>query len=104
MCVDSLEWEIETNVSSLSDSLALSKQWAGSGSNLQQLLDLQFLHSAASNMRKGRWDHERMDWDSHVRQLLHEGKFGNEHLMSVSTHDKLVRILDPLLQCKEYNS
>ena len=35
-CVDSLEWELETNVRGLSDSLAPSKWRAGSNSNLQQ--------------------------------------------------------------------
>lgn len=35
---------------------------------------------------------------------MHEDKFVNEYTMSLPVHGKLVRILDPILQRKEYNS
>jgi len=39
----------------------------------------------------------------HVRQLLHDDSFENEYGMSLNCHRELVRILDPILQKKEYN-
>eukprot|EP00804_Cyclotella_cryptica_P023744 CCRYP_011132-RA/>CCRYP_011132-RA protein AED:0.33 eAED:-0.31 QI:0/0/0/0.5/1/1/2/0/240 len=72
--------------------------------DLQDLQDLQFLQDTTSTWRGDRWDHKRLNWDSHVEQLQHEGSFGNEYCMTLSTHGKLIRILDPLLQRCEYNS
>jgi len=72
--------------------------------DLDDLQQLQFLHESAATIRSDRWEHNRLNWDAHVRQLQHEGLFENEYLMTVPTHGKLVRILDPILQRAEYNS
>ena len=44
-----------------------------------------------------------MDWNDHVAQLMHEGVFENEYLMSLRTYGKLDCILYPILERKEYN-
>jgi len=51
-----------------------------------------------SNPRGNRWVHKRIDWDQHVRQLLHERKFDVEYRMSHRTWKKLHRILKPKLR------
>ena len=56
------------------------------------------------DVRGDRWNHQRMDWDSHVEQLDHEGRFDREYRMSVPAHGNLVRILDPILERAAYNS
>ncbi len=60
--------------------------------------------SNAINVRKDRWEHQRMIWDDHVKQLMHEGMFENEYRMSYEAYETLLSILKPLLQRKEYNS
>jgi hypothetical protein len=65
--------------------------------DLRDLQDLHFLQDTRSTWRGDRWDHKRLDWDSHVEQLQHEGSFANEYCMTLPTHGKLIRILDPLL-------
>lgn len=72
--------------------------------DLKDLEDIQLLQQSALDIRNNRWDHGRLDWDAHVEQLLHEDKFVNEYTMSVPAHGKLVRILEPTLMRKEYNS
>jgi hypothetical protein len=72
--------------------------------DLRDLQDLQFLQDTTSTWRSDRWDHKRLNWNSHVEQLQHEGSFGNEYCMTLPTYGKLIRILDPLLQRCEYNS
>ena len=72
--------------------------------DLKDLEDIQILQHGALDIRNNRWDHGRLDWDAHVEQLLHENKFVNEYTMSVPAHGKLVRILEPILKRKEYNS
>ena len=72
--------------------------------DISDMDDLLFLHNAISKIRNERWDHQRLNWEEHVIQLQHEGKFNNEYRMSLPTHGKLVRILDPILQRREYNS
>ena len=54
-------------------------------------------------VRNGCWNHKHLNWDEHVRQLLHEDSFENEYGMSQNCHRELVSILDPILQKKEYN-
>jgi hypothetical protein len=71
--------------------------------HLQDMQDLAFLRGV-EQVRNDRWEHTRLDWNAHVTQLQHEGSFENEYLMSLRAHGKLIRILDPLLQQKEYNS
>lgn len=51
-----------------------------------------------------RWEHDWLNWMSHVRQVHHENVFENEYLMSYGTHYKMVQILHPFLQRKEYTS
>jgi hypothetical protein len=72
--------------------------------DMRDLQNLQLLQGTVREWRGERWDHERMDWLSHVEQLQHTGSFANEYCMTLPTHGKLVRILDPLLQRVEYNS
>lgn len=71
---------------------------------MQDVDDLVFLQHITSGIRNDRWDHQRLDWDSHVVKCIHEDSFANEYMMSLPTHDKLVRMLSPLLQRAEYNS
>ena len=71
---------------------------------MQDVNDLLLLNSVTSHMRNDRWDHERLDWDSHVAKLKHEDKFANEYTMSWEAHQKLVSLLQPTLQRAEYNS
>ena len=59
---------------------------------------------AAHPPRRGRWHHNRLDWNAHVQQLIHERRFANEYRMSPSAHRNLVRLLDPILQRVEWNS
>jgi hypothetical protein len=88
----------DTDISSSDNDLQHNLQ------DVQDLEDLAFLQRSTSRMRSERWGHERLDWSTHVEQLLHEGKFNNEYLMSPQAHAKLVRILDPALGRVEYNS
>jgi len=81
-----------------------AKSCAGVMNNIKDMEDLLFLQNSASNLRNYRWDHERLDWDSHVAQLTHEKSFVNEYTMSVPAHGKLVRILDPILERDENKS
>jgi hypothetical protein len=55
-------------------------------------------------IRNDRWEHKRLDWNAHVALLQHKGSFENKYLMSLLAHGKLIQILDPFLQRKEYNS
>jgi hypothetical protein len=71
--------------------------------HLQDMQDLAFLRGV-EQVRNDRWEHTCLDWNAHVTQLQHEGSFENEYLMSLRAHGKLIRILDLLLQQKEYNS
>ncbi len=50
----------------------------GTSCGFQDIEDLQFLQGVTSQYRNDRWDHQRMDWLAHVRQLQHEGTFENE--------------------------
>jgi hypothetical protein len=54
-------------------------------------------------MRIDRWEHKRLDWEEHVRQLVHEDSFENEYGMPLSCYRELAHILYPVLQKKEYN-
>ena len=51
-----------------------------------------------SNPRGDRWVHDRINWDEHVRQLLHEKKFAVEYRMSHKAWKKLRQILKPTLK------
>ncbi|KAL7536885.1 hypothetical protein ACHAXR_007463 [Thalassiosira sp. AJA248-18] len=73
-------------------------------SGIDAINDLSHLNSVTDSMRGHRWDHERIDWDTHVDKLLHERKFDTEYRMSLPAHGELVRILDPILERREYNS
>ncbi|KAL7527767.1 hypothetical protein ACHAXR_003002 [Thalassiosira sp. AJA248-18] len=73
-------------------------------SGIHAMDDLSYLTSLIDGMRGARWDHVRRDWDEHIEQLTHEGKFETEYRMSLQANNELVRILDPLLERKEYNS
>ena len=70
---------------------------------LQDMRDLVFL-SGVQQIRNKRWEHKHLDWNAHVALLRHEGSFENKYLMSLPTYGKLIQILDPFLQQKEYNS
>ena len=63
----------------------------------RDLSDLAYLTSL-SNIRKERWQHERLEWEKHVRLLFHEETFKNEYRMSYNTFNKLKEILQPILQ------
>ena len=66
---------------------------------------LQWMATVAANPpRRWRWHHNRLDWNAHVKQLIHEGRFANEYRMSPSALSNLVRLLDPILQRVEWNS
>ena len=88
-----------------SDDEALTKR--GDYDNINDIKDMEdilFLQRGAMDIRMDRWDHGRINWDAHVAQLEHEDKFVNEYTMSVRAHGNLVRILDPILKRKQYNS
>ena len=70
--------------------------------DIQDLEDLEFLNGV-NKMRVDRWEHRRLDWKEHVRQLVHEDSFENEYGMTLSCFNKLVNILSPKLRKKEYN-
>eukprot|EP00956_Cyclotella_meneghiniana_P020931 scaffold37547_cov75-Cyclotella_meneghiniana.AAC.2 len=96
---------------SYEDLLPMMKRYSGSAetnvdhySDLRDLEDLHFLHSSAMDLRNERWDHERLDWAKHVEQLQHEDRFATEYLMKLPTYNKLIRILDPILERVEFNS
>jgi hypothetical protein len=72
--------------------------------DIKDMEDILFLQGGVMDIRNNRWDHGRLDWDAHVAQLEHEDKFVNEYTMSVKAHGNLVRILDPILERKQYNS
>jgi hypothetical protein len=108
-CVESLHWELEEVVNESDTSVPPLKRSHGacdgaSTDNLHILQDMNLLFDVNSTLRNERWDHKRLDWDTHVRQLLYEGTFENKCLMSVLTHGKLVRILDHLLKRSAYDS
>ena len=63
----------------------------------RDLSDLAYL-STLSNIRKERWQHERLEWEKHLRLLFHEETFNNEYRMSYNAFNKLKEILQPILQ------
>jgi hypothetical protein len=70
--------------------------------DLHNLQDSVFL-STVHGMRIDRCEHKRLDWEEHMRQLVHEDSFENESGMPLSCCRELVHILHPILQKKEYN-
>jgi hypothetical protein len=70
--------------------------------NLEDLQDFEFLNSV-HRLRIDKWEHSRLNWDDHVRQLVHEDSFENEYGMPLSCYNGLVHILRPKLQKKDYN-
>lgn len=55
----------------------------------------------SDQLRNDRLDHQRMQWQQHASQLMHEGLFKNEYTMSYDAHCDLVEILRPQLQRME---
>ena len=55
------------------------EEWSGEEilEDFHDLQDLVFL-STVHGMRIDRWEHKRLDWEEHVRQLVHEDSFENE--------------------------
>jgi hypothetical protein len=69
--------------------------------------DMSLLHwllLVSEHPPRDRWNHCRVEWDMHVEQLLHEGRFEREYRMSLSAHEQLVELLTPSLQRVEFNS
>jgi len=73
-------------------------------SDLRALNDLMLVYDVNANIRGDPWDHDRLIWTHHVEKLVHENRFHQEYRMSLSAHTELVKILDPFLERKEYNS
>jgi len=71
---------------------------------LDNFQDLHFLQQSTFQIKNDNWTHKQLNWNDHVEQLLHEGSFENEYLMSLHSHEKLIRILDPFLMHAKYNS
>jgi hypothetical protein len=71
---------------------------------LDDFQDLHFLQQSTLQFKNDNWRHKQLNWNDHVEQLLHEGSFENEYLMSLHSHGKLVRILNPILKRAKYNS
>ena len=72
---------------------------------LDDIFLLQWMSTLAAHpSRRSRFRHNRLDWNEHVAQLIHERRFANEYRMSPSAHRNLVRLLDPILQRVEWNS
>jgi hypothetical protein len=66
---------------------------------------LQWMVAVSMRLPRGpRWDHARLNWDDHVEQLLHEGKFAREYRMSLPACEELISLLAPTLQHVEWNS
>lgn len=57
--------------------------------DMNDLEELLFLRDTTNKRKKDRWNHQRMVWDYHVDQLLHEGLFENEYRMSFKAYDTL---------------
>ena len=71
---------------------------------LDNFQDLHFLQQSTFQFKNDNWRHKRLNWNDHVEQLLHEGSFKNEYLMSLRSHGKLIRILNPILKRAKNNS
>jgi hypothetical protein len=71
---------------------------------LENFQDLRFLQQSTFQFKNDNWRHKRLNWNDHVEQLLHEGSFENEYLISLHSHGKLIRILNPILKRAKYNS
>jgi len=59
--------------------------------------DLLPLQSNMEHFRNERYEHTRLDWNTHVVQLMHEDTFVNEYTMSLHTHQHLREILEPYI-------
>ena len=44
--------------------------------------------------RRDRWDHSRIDWDTHVEEQCHKQHFNREYQMSLQAFNKLVSITE----------
>jgi hypothetical protein len=71
---------------------------------LDNFQDLHFLQQSTFQFKNDNWRHELLNWNDHVEQLLQEGTFENEYLMSLHSHEKLIRIIDPFFMHAKYNS
>ena len=72
---------------------------------IEDFYNLQWLVTVSSCLpRSAHWEHRHMDWQEHVDQLTHEGKFGNEYRMSLSAFQQLVETLAPSLYQDEHHS
>ena len=101
------EWDVDDL--SIESSNSTRREWdfeewsdeEGLG-DIQDLEELEFLNGV-NKIRIDRWEHRRLDWKEHVRQLVHEDSFENEYGMTLSCFNELVNILSPKLKKKEYN-
>jgi hypothetical protein len=64
----------------------------------QEFLTLYTLLFPDDDKRKSFWDHERLDWSSHLEKLRHEGRFAQKYRMPEKAFNRLVRVLGPILQ------
>ena len=64
---------------------------------LADLEDLEYVFSE----RSSRWQHQRMDWVSHVSLLIHEHRFEIEYRMSYPAFNQLKHLLKPTLKRKK---
>jgi hypothetical protein len=69
-----------------------------------ELKAVPFPFCATTNIRNERWDHNRIDWSTHVSQLEHKGLLANKYLMTRGSLENFVQILHPFLQRAEWNS
>ena len=60
----------------------------------RDLSDLAYL-SMLSDVRKERWQHERLEWENHLQLIFHEDTFNNEYRMSYNAFNELKEILRP---------
>ena len=74
-------------------------------SEMEDYFLLQWMVAVSMRLPPGpRCDHARLNWDDHVEQLLHEGKFAREYRMSLPACEELISLLAPTLQRVEWNS
>ena len=63
----------------------------------RDIADLAYL-STLSNVRKERWQHQRLVWENHLQLIFHEETFNNEYRMSYGAFSVRIEILQPILQ------
>jgi hypothetical protein len=76
---------LSSHASSLDDNI-----WDNVDGDIETFIALEEL---LTGHRAHRWQHQRLDWDLHVKKLLHEKRFHIRYRMSLANFDALVLLL-----------